>query len=318
MKNKMIAGAIIASVLLSAGLFLYFSPSDVRIVRIDVWPEELLTGQLGQITVFMQNNASKDVNVTIDVKNTFVDAKGVSLKGVAILSYENLSYTPSNASNVSDISQKEILLKPGSNSITYMVGYEAPGLQKVEVMIYQYGKLIDSGTIEINVPTPRIAINLWNNTGFNGTNEIHTVYGNLEIFGKGYALGVMVNISLINELTNTTISRVTRTYSLHTRDSSYGSEFLVNWETRNSISDPVTGMLTTINTETFAPVVVIELSGGKPSAEKYILSPIVTKGKLGDRYKVIADATWMDQVVRSEMEIPPPPVREKTDERHKE
>ncbi len=139
----------------------YFSPSNVSIVRIDVWSEELLIGQLGQLTVLMQNNASKDVNVTIDVKNTFVDAKGVSLKGVAILSYENLSYTPSNTSNVTDISQKEILLKPGSNSITYMVGYEVPGLQKVEVKIYQYGKLIDSRTIEINVPTPRIAINLW-------------------------------------------------------------------------------------------------------------------------------------------------------------
>ena len=306
MRNKMITGAIIAVVLLSAAvLFWYFSPSDVSIVNVDVFPKELIIGQLGQLTVIMQNNASKDVNVTIDVKNSFVDAKGVSLKGVAVLSYENLSYTSSNASNVTDISQKEILLKPGSNSITYMVGYEVPGLQKVEVEIYQYGKLVDSRTVEINVPTPKIKLNLRNNEGINGTNEIYAVYGNLEIFGQGRAPGVVVNVSVINELTNATVSTVTRTYSLSTQYASYGSEPLVVWETRKSISDPVTGMLTTFNTETFAPIVVIELSRGEPSAEKYILSPIVVKGKVGDKYKVVATARWIDQVVSSEVRIPP-------------
>ncbi len=306
MKNKMMTGAIIAVVLLSAAvLFWYFSPSDVSIVNADVFPKELIIGQLGQLTVIMQNNASKDVNVTIDVKNSFVNAKGVSSKGVAVLSYENLSYTSSNASNVTDISQKEILLKPGSNSITYMVGYEVPGLQKVEVEIYQYGKLVDSRTVEVNVPTPKIKLNLWNNQGINGTNEIHAVYGNLEIFGQGRAPGVVVNVSVINELTNATVSTVTRTYSLNIQYASYGSEPLVVWETRKSVSDPVTGMVTTINTETFAPIVVIELSKGEPSAEKYILSPIVVKGKAGDRYKVVATARWIDQVVSSEVRIPP-------------
>jgi hypothetical protein len=303
----MITGAIIAVVLLSAAvLFWYFSPSDVSIVKVEA-SKELLIGQLGQLTVFMQNNASKEVNVTIDVKNSFVDAKGVSLKGVAVLSYENLSYTSSNVSNVTDISQKEILLKPGSNSITYMVGYEVPGLQKVEVDIYQYGKLIDSRTVEINIPTPKIKLNLWNNEGINGTNEIYTIYGNLEIFGQGRAPGVVVNVSVINELTDTTVSTVTRTYSLNIQYASYGSEPLVVWETRKSTSDPVTGMQTTINTETFAPIVVIELSKGEPSAEKYIMSPTVIKGKVGDRYKVVVNARWMDQVVSSEMEVPSSP-----------
>lgn len=71
-------------------------------------------------------------------------------------------------------------------------------------------------------------------------------------------------------------------------------------------------MQTIIDTETFAPVVVIELSKGQPSAEKYILSPIVVKGKVGDRYRVVAEARWMDQLISSEMRIPPSPVREKT------
>ncbi len=304
MKNKMMAGVIISIVLLSAGaLYWYFSPSDVSIVNIDVFPKELLIGQLGQLTVFMQNNASNDVNVTLDVKNTFVDARGVSLKGVAISSYENLSYA-SNSSNATDTSQKEILLKPGGNSITYMVGYEVPGSQKVEVDIYQYGKIADSRTIEINVPAPKIKLNLWNNEVKNGTNEIYSIYGNLEFFGKGRTPGVVVNVTVTNELTNATVSTVTRTYSLDTPYDIYGSEPLVVWETRNSTSDPVTGAETTIETQTVAPVIVIELSKDKPSYEKYLMSPIVVKGKTGDRYKVVATARWQDQVVRSEVKIP--------------
>jgi hypothetical protein len=68
----------------------------------------------------------------------------------------------------------------------------------------------------------------------------------------------------------------------------------------------VTGAETTIFTERHEPVVVIELSKGEPSAEKYILSPIVVKGMLGERYRVVVTATWADQVVISEVMIPPP------------
>lgn len=302
----MITGAMIAIVLLSAALlFWYFRPSDVSIANIDA-PKELVVGQLGELRINLQNNASEDLNVTIDVKNSFIDAKGVSLKGVYVLAYENLSYTSSNASNSIETPQKEILLKPGSNSITYTVGYEVPGPQKVEVGIYQYGKLIDSRTIEINVPKPEIELLLVNYKGINGTTEVHTVYGYLQLKGKGYAPGVVVNISVINELTNTTVSTVTRSYSLNSEPNGFigPSESLVTWESRNSTYDPVTGAETTIFNERYEPAVVIELSKGEPSAEKYILSPVVVKGKIGDRYKVVVTARWVDQVVSSEMKIP--------------
>ncbi len=306
MKNKMIAGAIIAIVLLSVAVLLwYFTPSDVSIVNIEK-PKELVIGQLGDLKITLQNSASKDVNVTINVKNSFVDAKGVSLKGVWIVSYENLSYISSNASNVTDTSQKEILLKPGSNSITYVVGYEVTGPQKVEVKIYQYGKLMDSRSVDINVLEPKIALNLWNYTSINGTNEVHAVYGGLQLAGKGRAR-VSVNVSVINELTNTTVKTVTRGYTLSSEwERFYGpSEPLVTWEYRNSTYDPVTGAKTTIQTETYAPIVVIEFAKDEPSTEKYIMSPIVVKGKIGDRYKVVVTARWVDQVVSSEMSIPP-------------
>ncbi|MCZ7398689.1 MAG: hypothetical protein O8C62_03250 [Candidatus Methanoperedens sp.] len=307
MRNKMMTGAIIAVVLLSAAaLFWYFSPSDVSIVRIDA-PMELLIGQLGYLTVNLQNNASEDVNVTINVKNSFVDSKGVSLKGVWVVAYENLNYTSPEASNATDRPQKEVMLKPGSNSITYTVGYEVPGKQTVEVEIYQYGKLIDSRTIEINIPTPKISINLWSHKGVNGTHEINTVYGSLQLEGKGSARGIVVNVSVINELTNATVSTVTRTYSLNSEAYvAYSSQPLVVWEYRNSTSDPVTGMETKTFIENIAPIVVIELSKGKPSAEKYIMSPVVIKDKIGDRYRVVVTARWIDQIVSFEMKIPSP------------
>lgn len=308
----MAIGAIIAIALSAVVLFWYFTPSDVSIVSIDA-PMELLIGQLGYLTVNLQNNASEDVNVTINVKNSFVDAKGESLKGVWVVAYENLNYTSPEASNATDKPQKEVMLKPGNNSITYNVGYEVPGKQTVEVEIYRYGKLMDFRTIEINIPTPKISMNLWNHKGINGTHEIHTVYGALQLIGKGRASGVVVNVSVINELTNGLVSTVTRTYSLNS-DVAYSYQPLVVWQYRNSTSDPVTGMLTTSLIENFAPIGVIELSKGEPSAEKYIMSPIVVKGKVGDKYKVVATARWMDQVVSSELEIPPPPIREKTPE----
>ena len=312
MKNKHLIRVIAAAVLLSsAALFWYFAPSDVSIAGINA-QTELVIGQLGTFNVTLQNNASKDVNVTINVKNSFVDAKGVSLKGVWVVAYGNLNYSSQNESDATDTSQKEVTLKPGTNWISYMMGYEVPGPQKVEVELYQYGKLIDSRSIEIDIPEPKILLDVQNHKGINGTDEIYTVHGNLLVTGKGSAQGVVVNISVINKLTNSTVSTSTRKYSLHPLDYAYySSEPMVDWRIGKDIYDPVTGTRTSTDTHIFAPIVVIELSRGEPSDEKYILSPVVVKGRVGDRYKVIVTASWREQVISSEMEIPSLPAVEK-------
>ena len=306
MKNKLITGAIVTLILLSvAVLFWYFSPSDISIVSLEA-PKEIGIYDVNYFNVSIQNNASKNVNVTINVKNSFVDEKGVPLKDVEILEYENFSY---QLSNISEKPQKEVSLKPGINSIMFMMGYQVAGPQKVDVEVYQHGKLADSRTIEINVLPAKIAIQLSEYKGINGTNEVYSVYGYLENSGKDPAPGVVVNISVINEIKNTTVSTVTRNYTI----SSYTdllkmgrtNEPLVVWSSSNSTEDPVTGMRTTITTETVAPIVVIELSKNKSSDEKYIMSPVVVKGKLGDKYKVVVTARWKDRVVSSEVRIPP-------------
>ncbi len=304
MRNKMMGGAIVAIIILSAAVMLwYFTPPDVSIVNIDA-PKELVIGQLSELSINIQNNASEDVKVTVKVKNAFADEKGESLKGFTILAYGNLSNMSDYiSSNTIDQSQKEVLLKHGINNIIISIGYQVPGIQNVVVEIYQQGKLAASRTIEINVPKPKIDLLLSPYESTNGTSNIYTVYGYLELRGRGYAPGIMVNISVINELTNTTVSAITKGYSLRS-DYWTSDEPLVVWEYRNSSSDPVTGARITTNIETFAPIVVIELSKGETSTEKYIMSPIVIKGKVGDKYKVVVTARWMDQVVSSEVKIP--------------
>ena len=71
--------------------------------------------------------------------------------------------------------------------------------------------------------------------------------------------------------------------------------------------DPVTGAKIDTQTDTYSPIIVIELAEGESSTEKYARSPVVVKGKMGDRYKVVVTATWVDQVVSSEMKIPSSP-----------
>ena len=303
MRNKMITGVIVSIIILSATvLFWYLSPPNVSIVGLEA-PKELGIEELGNMNVMLQNNDLKDVNVTINVKNAFVDEKGNSLKTSQLVTDENGTYK----------SLDIVPLKPGRNNISVFLGYQVPGVQKVEVELYQHGKLADSSSIEINVPTAKINVYLRNYKGINGTDEIHTVYGDLGNSGKSYAHGVIVNISVINETTNKTVSTITRIYSLTAN--SYGiPEPMIAWRRSNSTYDPVTNAMTTIQTETYAPIVVIELAKDEPSTEKYIMSPIVIKGKIGDRYKVVVTARWMDQVVSSEIMIPPFPVREKTPE----
>ena len=308
MKNKVMMGAILAVVMLSAAvLFWYFSPSNVSISSLEE-PKVLVIGQLSSLTINLQNNASEDVNVTLNVKNAFVDEKGESLKGFTILAYGNFSNMSNYiSSNAIDQPQKEVLLKPGINNIIVSIGYQVPGAQKVEVEVYKQGKLIDSRTIELNVLKPTIELGLEKYESTNGTTEIHSVYGYLQLRGKGYASDVAVNISVIDEVTNTTVKTVTRGYSLNNVEDIYSSQPLVVWQNRIFTYDPVTGTKIDSETVTYSPVAVIELAEDESSTEKYARSPVVVKGKMGDRYKVVVTATWVDQVVSSEMKIPSSP-----------
>lgn len=296
MNNKLVTGAILL-IIVSLLYIWYFSEADVSIVGLEA-PQELGIEDIGTLEITLLNNESMDINVTINVKNSFVDDKGESLKVVQILAYENLSYMLSNAT---DRPHKEVRLKPGNSHITFMVGYQVPGTQKVEIEVFRKGKLADSRTVEINVLLPKVSVELSKNKGINGTLEIYSVFGNLELMGKGKAKDVIVNVSVINGTTNTTISGITRKYSFSTMERHLP---LVVWSNRSSVYDEMTGMVTSTTIETMAPVAVIELSGDGPSDEKYKMSPLVMKGRTGERYEIVATASFIDQVVSSRISIP--------------
>jgi uncharacterized protein with PQ loop repeat len=78
MKNKVLIGTVITALISVAILIWYFSGIGVSIVSIIV-PYEVGTQDSGYVTIILQNNASRDINVTLNVRNAIEDEKGVSL-----------------------------------------------------------------------------------------------------------------------------------------------------------------------------------------------------------------------------------------------
>ncbi len=284
MKNKMIAGAIIAIVLLSAVvLYWYFTPSDVSIVSLEA-PSDVGTLDTGFIYITLQNNGSNDVNITLKVKNALEDEKGNSIPSyVLVYGSDSQPYTV-----IEPIG--EVKLKPGRNELREFFGYQVPGLKKIEVEVYQRGRLRDAKSAEITVLPPVIGVSLQHSNESRPGYDIYKVFGSLSNTGKGRASGVIVNISIINETTNTIVSSTTKGYSIG------GFEFFYPmsvWEGSDKTQT------------TLGPIALVELSSGAPSNEKYLPASTVAKGKIGDRYRVVVTARWQDQTAMAEMMIPP-------------
>ncbi len=284
MRNKMMAGAIIAIVLLSAFvLYWYFTPSNVSIVSLEP-PSEVGTLDSGFIYITLLNNASSYVNVTLEVKNALEDETGNSIP-----SYVLVYGSDSEPSTINE-PIGEVSLKPGTNQLRVFFGYQVPGLKKFEIDVYQKGILVDAKSAVIAVLPPIIGVSLqYSNESRPGYN-IYKVFGSLSNTGKGRASGIVVNISIINETTNVIVSSTTKGYSIG------GFEFFYPmsvWEGRDKTQT------------TLGPIALVELSSGAPSNESYLPASTVAKGKIGDRYRVVVIAKWQDQIAKAEMMIPP-------------
>lgn len=281
MKNKVLIGTVITALISVAILIWYFSGIGVSIVSIIV-PSEVGTQDSGYATIILQNNASKDINVSLKVKNTIEDEKGKSLPEPIIIvdaSGRDLNTLPA-----------EVSLKPGINQINVYYGYQVPGLKKIEVEVYQKGKLADAKSAEVNVLPPQIRVDLpYTNESKSGY-DIHKVFGQLSNWGRGTAVGVAVNISIIDETTKTIVSSATRTYRIKTYTF---FEPMNTWRGKDGL-------------EKQEAIAIIELSSGAPSSEKYVPALTVAKGKIGDRYRVVVIAQWQDQISKAEVMIPPP------------
>ncbi len=282
MKNKVLIGTVITALISVAILIWYFSGIGVSIVSIIV-PSEVGTQDSGYVTIILQNNASRDINVTLNVRNAIEDEKGVSLSTPILI--VDTSRQPSTFIEL----PKEFNLKPGINLINVYYGYQVPGLKKIEVEVYQRGKLADAKSAEVTVLPPQIRVELQYTNETQSGYDIYKVFGSLSNFGRGTAAGVAVNISIIDEPTQKIVSSSTKTYSI--RDYTFFQR-MNTWKGKDGLE----------NQEAIA---LIELSSGAPSNESYVPAAAVAKGKIGSRYRVVAIAQWRDQISNAEMLIPP-------------
>ncbi|MCZ7384947.1 MAG: hypothetical protein O8C63_09400 [Candidatus Methanoperedens sp.] len=279
MRNKVLIGILLLVLILVVTTVWYFIGISVSIVSIVV-PSEVGTDDSGYVAILLQNNGSKDINVSLKVKNTIEDEKGVSVQEpIIIVGASGLDALPA-----------EVSLKPGINQINVYYGYQVPGLKKIEVEVYQKGKLADAKSAEVNVLPPQIRVELQYTNESQSGYDIYKVFGSLSNFGRGTARGVAVNISIIDETTGKIVSSSTRGES-QIRDYTFFQP-MNTWRGKDGL-------------ETQAPVALIELSSGVPSNESYMPALTVAKGKIGDRYRVVAIAQWQDQISKAEMLIPP-------------
>lgn len=289
MKNKVLIG-IVLTVLFFAAIFAWYSSgATVSIVSLEFPPEagfppEVGTLNTGFLYITLQNNASNDVNVTLQVKNALEDENGISIPSY-LLVYGSDGEEPTISEPIG-----EVKLQPGRNEIRVFFGYQVPGQKKIDVEVYQWGKLVDAKSTEIKVLPPVIGVSVQYANESRSGYDIHKVFGTLSNSGIGTASGVEVNISIINETTNEIVSSTTRRYSLRSFELSYPMSVWVGRDKTQTTPGPIS---------------VIELSSGVPSNESYLLASTVAKGKIGDRYRVVVIAKWQDQIAKAEMMIPP-------------
>lgn len=290
MRNKILIGIILAALIFATVFFWYTGEATVSIVSLEFPPETgpyyptIGTQDSGFLFITLQNNASSDVNITLKVKNALEDEKGNSVPSY-ILVYGSSSQQPTIYEPIGEVS-----LKPGMNNIRIFFGYQVPGSKKIEVEVYQRGRLIDTRSAEIEVVPPNIGVSLQYSNESRQDYHIYKVFGSLSNTGMGAAQGIEVNISIINETTNMVVSSATKEYSLRRYEFYYPMSL---WEGSDK------------SRATLGPIAVIELAEVTPSDEKYLPASTVAKGRIGDNFKVVVTARWRDQTAKAEMDIPP-------------
>ncbi|NJD78236.1 MAG: hypothetical protein FIB08_14285 [Candidatus Methanoperedens sp.] len=289
MRNKVLIGIALAALIFAIAFIWYSGETTVSIVSLEFPPEvgsyypTIGIQDSRFLFITLQNNATSDVNVTLKVKNALEDEKGNSIPSY-LLFYESTSQRPTIYEPIG-----EVRLRPGMNNLRVFFGYQVPGQKKIEVEVYQRGRLVDAKSVEIEVVPPVIGVSLQYSNESRPDYHIYKVFGSLSNTGMGAAQGISVNISIVNETTNTIVSSTTKEYSLQRYEFYYPMSI---WEG----SDKSQSML--------GPIAVIELSGSVPSDEKYLPASTVAKGRIGDNFKVVVTARWRDQTAKAEMDIP--------------
>lgn len=292
MRKELVIPVVIIIMAAAVGMYWYYADrDDVRIVDLDA-PDRLGLQTPNRLTVTLLNNESVPVNVNIDVKNAFIGKNGTSLPTSRTIIFKtpdlmnDLNYYQSKISLA-----EEITLMPGENIIGVFLGYVVAGNHSVEVSIYQNERLIDEGTVIIEVPLPELSLQLEYEKATTDNFDFYRVDGYLINHELSWARHVTTKVTVTNDKTGEIVS--TKTYNSGV--GSYGTALITEWNISHlNISNWNDG-----------PITLIELAHNESSNVSYMPLTSVVKGKIGDSYRVNVTSTGYDQVVSAEIVIPP-------------
>jgi len=270
-----LAGIILVSVII---WWHYDSSVDVSIAEISaprtLGVDTIRTDSMNEIELVIQNNESKNVEVTIETENAFVDENGKSVDTFIVFGYNGYRYSDYIST------QDKISLEPGENRLTLLLGYQVTGEQNVHIRIVNNEVVLDERSFTVDVLPPELSLELNYDLKTEGKLEIYNIDAYVLNSGLGRAENVEANLSIINPETNGTIASDTWNIVVP----AYSKSPFSTWHD--------------------SPAGVIELSSGDNSDESYMPALAVVKGKTGEQYIVRVTAVWHDQVVEKEILVP--------------
>jgi len=292
MRKELVIPVLVIIIAAAVSMCWYYGDrDDVRIADLDA-PDRLGLHTANRLSITLLNNESVPVNVNIDVKNAFVGKNGTSLPTSRTMifkdsdSMNDLNYYQSKISLA-----EEVTLMPGENTIGIFLGYVVAGNYSVEVRICQNERLIDEGTVIIEVPLPELSLQLEYEKATIDDFDFYRVDGYLTNNELSSAMHVATKVTVTNDKTGEIVS--TKTYNIGVI--SYGTTLISEWNISHlNISNWNDG-----------PITLIEFAHNESSNVNYMPLTSVVKGKIGDVYRVNVTSTGYDQVVSAEIVMPP-------------
>ncbi|MDD2439204.1 MAG: hypothetical protein PHD41_03140 [Methanosarcinaceae archaeon] len=282
MKNKKLI--LIFAVLLTLTLSLLWpfeSEIDVKIVEIQTPP---LGAQIPEkLTMVLQNNESKPVDVWVDIENAFVDENKISYPTSRIIISENSTH-PWDVDFVSF--QKPITLQPGNNSIKARLGYSLPGKYELKIKVTEDSRLIDSASHTLEILPPKLSLKLeaekfdWPELDLGNEVELYGIYGYILNYSPSRAKDLRTNLSVRDEKTGKTVFTASEVYYVE----AYDKTPLWIWPDY--------------------PYALIEISRSGTSDKTYMPVQNVIRGKPGDVFRVNVSSEWENQKVFAEILVP--------------
>jgi hypothetical protein len=288
MRKEVVIPVVVIIMVAALGMYWYYGDrDDVRIVGLDA-PRRLGLETLSRLNITLLNNETVPVNVNIDVKNAFIGKNGTTTSRTAFFINSDLKNGLHHSPQVS--LEEEVTLMPGNNTFEVYLGYVVTGNHGVDVRVYQNKRLIDESTVIVEVPVPKLSLELEYEKLTTDDFNFYRIDGYLTNHELG-SVDVTTKVTVTNDKTGEVVSTDV-------------DDCTVGGHEKKSMSGWNISRLNISNWED-SPVTLIELAHNESSNVSYMPITSVVKGKIGDRYRVNVTSTSRYQVVSAEIVVPP-------------